>query len=133
MANKITETISLRIQGTSFAATLSGTGTVDQVGSNYTEETQTIPTASAVLLDIGVDIVEGNLGYLIVRNLAAPPAAAGDPKNIIDIATDDAMVNKIASIDPSKGGFIPPPGGTVGLYAKAQLADTQIVFLAIEK
>jgi len=132
MANKITETISLKITGASFAASMSGAVTIDQVGSNYTEETQTIISADAVALDIGAGIAEGSLGYLIVKNLAAAPVGDAEPNNI-DIATDEPMANKIATIGPGKSNYISPPAGTVALWGQAQVTDAQIVFLAIEK
>lgn len=124
MANKITQSITLKIAGSSFTASITGSSTIDQVGTNYTEETQLIPEAAAVVLDIGTSIPEGQLGYLEVKNL--------DTANPVDIATDADMVNKIATV--AAGGFslITPPGGTVALYAKATTADVQIVFLAIQ-
>lgn len=124
MANKITQSITLKIAGSSFTASITGSSTVDQVGTNYTEETQIIPEAAAVLLDIGSSIPEGQLGYLEVKNL--------DAENSVDIATDTDMVNKIATITAGGFSLITPPGGTVALYAKANTADVQIVFLAIE-
>lgn len=133
MANKITETVSLKITGPSFSATMSGTAITDQSGSHYTEQTQIISVAAPEQLDIAPDITEGSLGYLLVRNMGSPPAALTDPENVVDIATDEGMENKIATVRPGKGAFIPPPEGTVVFWAKAALADVTVIFLAVEK
>ncbi len=135
MANTIKETITLSISGPNFSASLGGSATSTQIGSNYTEESGLAETAAGVPIDINGKITEGNLGYLVVRNIAAPlptPATAAD-QPFIDIATDDAMANKIATIQPGKGSFIAVPGGTVALWAKGNLVDVPYVFLAIEK
>ena len=124
MANKITQSNTLKISGSSFTASITGNIVTDQVGTNYTEETQLITEAAAVALDIGSSIPEGQLGYLLVKNL--------DTENPVDIATDVDMVNKIATIVAGGGNQISPPGGTIALYAKATTADVQIVFLAIQ-
>src|SRR6266496_1068583 len=100
MANTIKESITLSISGPNFSASLGGSSTTTQIGSNYTEESALAETAAGVALDINSNIIEGNLGYLVVRNIAAPlpaPATAADQPSI-DIATDDAMANKIATI-----------------------------------
>jgi hypothetical protein len=123
-ANKITETITLKIAGTNFSASVTGGVTVDQVGTNYTEETQTITAAAPVQLDINPNIVEGNLGFLILKNV--------DVANAVNIATDSAMGNIIATIKATRAAYIPPPGGTVVLWAQAVGADVQVVFLACE-
>jgi hypothetical protein len=130
MANKITETISLRLAGTQSAASMAGTVTTDQVGTNYVQETQNADSSTAAALDITAGITEGNLGYLMIRNLATPNETSS---NTVDVATDAQMTNKIATILPGKGAFIPPPAGTVALWIKANVTDCQIAFLAIEK
>jgi len=129
MANKITESISLSIKGTSLSATMGGSVTIDQQGDNYTDETQDVPADVWTQLDIGSSIAEGDLGYLMIRNLTDPDAGAG---NDVEIATDNAGANRIAAVKPAKGNFISPPDGTVGLYAKPKIAGTKIAFLAIE-
>ena len=134
-ANKITETITLRIAGTSVAASMTGQLTFEQQGSNYVQETQLATVDAAVALDIQSDIEEGNLGYLMIRNLATLPKNPTPPKdeqNAIDVATDAGMTNKIATVYPERSLFIPPPGGTKGIWVQAKFADAPIVFLAIE-
>ena len=125
MANKITQQITLTLQGVSSRVSMSGQVTREQAGSNYGEETQTIDNAAATALDIPAAITEGNLGELMIRNL--------DAANPIDIATDDGMLHKIATVLAGKGNLISPPAGTVALWAKATGAPVQIEFLAIEK
>ena len=125
MANKITVSVSLQIAGTQVSAKLAGSSTVNQVGSNYGEETQTITESAGVALDIPATITEGNLGYLVVKNL--------DAANPIDIATDDAMLHKIATVLAGQTVLIFPPGGTVALWGKATTADVASAFLAVEK
>lgn len=125
MANKVTEGITLSITGLGSGSTsLAGSITFDQLGTNFTKETQIISASAGTLLDIGSAITEGNLGYLMVRNL--------DQNNSVDFATDSAMTKPIATIKPGKGNYVSPPAGTVGIYGKAQNADVQICFLAIE-
>jgi len=124
MANKITQTITLKVAGSASTASVSSTTNVDQVGTNYTEQTQVITESAPVQLDIGDSIPEGQLGYLLVKNL--------DAANPIDIATDNGMVNTIATIAANTGSTVSSPNGTTTLYAKATTADVQIVFLAIQ-
>ncbi len=124
MANKITQEITLKVAGVSSTASITSKTTIDQVGTNYTEETQLITSSAAVQLDIGTSIPEGQLGYLLVKNL--------DTANPIDIATDEAMTNKIATIAANNGSTVSSPGGTTVLWALATTADVQIVFLAIQ-
>jgi hypothetical protein len=125
MANKISRSVTVRLSGSNFSASMSGNTTQDQVGSNYTEETQLITESAPVQLDIGASIAEGNLGDLIVKNL--------DPTNYIELATDSGMLHKIATITAGKSDVVSPPGGTVGIWGQANTADVQIAFLAIEK
>jgi hypothetical protein len=132
-ANKITETITLKIAGTSLSASVGASVTTDQVGSNYNEETQLITAAVPVKIDISPDIADGNLGYFIARNLSVPQSGVlPADSTYVDIATDAAMVNKIATMQPGRGHYSPPPAGTVNLWAQAHGADVQIIFLAIE-
>lgn len=135
MANKITESISLTITGPSFSAKMAGAVTSEQEGSHYTEQTQVIPSGTeSEILDIAVDIPDGGLGYLIVRNMELKvDGVALDAQNAVDIATDEAIQNVIATIQPEKGVFLPPPNGTTQLWARAKNADAQIIFLAIQK
>jgi hypothetical protein len=119
--NSITETIALKVSGTAFSASMTGSTVTPQNGANFTEETQTIAT-SATALAIGTQIV--TLGYLMIKNT--------DATNYVDIATDDAMAHLIATIKPGKCAYIPSPGGTTALWAKANTAAVQIVFLAVE-
>lgn len=113
---------------------MTGQVTVDQVGSNYVQETQLATQAAAVQLDIQSDIAEGNLGFLMIRNLSPLPNPAPliANQNAVDVATDEAMTNKIATIYPEKSMYIPPPGGTKSIWVKAKFSDAPIIFLAVE-
>ncbi len=133
-ANKITESISLKLVSPGGTDSLSGSVVLDQIGSNFVKETQLITTADAIALDIPADIVNGKLGYLMIRNLAPIAVPPVDPaaEAYVDIALDEPMVNKIATIRPGKGAYIPPPGGVTALWGQANGADVQIIFFAIE-
>ncbi len=131
MANKITQSISLKISGTSFSAQVAGIVTTTQVGSNYTEETQLITVADAIALDIGSNISEGDLGYLLIRNLGEVDATDATA-NFVAIATDEPMANKVATIPPGQGILILPPAGTIALWGQSTVNDVQIIFLAVE-
>ncbi len=124
MANKITISVSLALAGSQVSARLAGSVTANQVGTNYGEETQTITQSAGIALDIPASITEGNLGYLVVKNL--------DAANPIAIATDSGMTHKIATIAAGQAVLILPPAGTVALWGKATTADVKVAFLAVE-
>lgn len=133
MANKITGTLTLSITaGSGNRASMTANISEDQDGSNYTEETQTIPVAPASSqLDIGEEIVK--LGHFLLRNLATPPVDKNVTPNDVSISTDEAGSNVIAVCSPGRGIYLAPPGATNVLYAAARVAPCPISFLAIEE
>jgi hypothetical protein len=132
-ANKITESLTISIRGAAFSASMTATATADQLGSAYNEESQTITSATVTKLDINPDIPDGKLGYFIFKNTSVPQVGVLPvDATYIDIATDDTMTNKIATVQPGRAAYLPIPGGTVNLWAQAHGANTPSVFLAIE-
>ena len=132
--NKITTTVTLKLVSPGGTDTLTATVTTDQVGSNFSKETQLITTADAIQLDIPSDIADGKLGQLMIRNMSAvanPTVALAD-ETYIDIALDEPMVNKIARVRPQECHLINSPAGTSTLFLQAHGADVPIIFFAIE-
>ncbi len=122
MANKITITSTLTLSAQHARPSMSFTLTFDQIGSNYTMETQTIGFGAGEALDVGGDI--GTIGFLLIQNL--------DITNYVEFALDSGMTNKIAKLLPGEGGMLPLPAGST-VYAKANVGAVQIAFLAIER
>jgi hypothetical protein len=135
MANTIKVTTSVTLSGTPDGGiSMSGSVTVPQQGSNFTKETQIISSTTVTPFDINPNIAEGDLGYFFVANTAQKVAGVlAQDSQFVDIFTDSAGNNKIASVLPSEHIFIRPPGGTVALFGKANNGgDIQVVFGAIE-
>jgi hypothetical protein len=140
MANKIKIETTITLTGANVSVKMAGSTTLDQIGSAYCEEVQIAPFAAAAALDIPDSIGEGDLALLVIKNLApvaedvdgVPLAHGSQP--FINVATDDAMANKILTVDPGHSTPLQPPEGTVGLWIKANgAADVEIAFLAIER
>lgn len=132
MANKIKVTISLGISGVGANSTLSSSYTADQIGSNFTHQTQLIGT-TAEALDIGTDIATGSLGYLVLRNLETPPLGATQTTgNVISVYSDAGATQKIAEVLPGHTILMPPSTLSTTVYCKASTATALLEFLAVE-
>ncbi len=122
MANKTKVTTTVTFTDSVGSQSLGGSFTRDQVGTNVTEETQTIAT-SATVLDIGAAITAGTLGILVIKNL--------DPTNYVEIATDVDMTKNVALINALEVVPIIPKAGN-SYWLKAHTASVQIKFMAVE-
>jgi hypothetical protein len=124
MANKITISIGVRLSGTGFSISGATSSTIDQVGTDYTAESQLIDKTTPALLDIGTGITEGQLGFLWVRNT--------DEANFVTLSSDAPGAVPIAKIPAGRSILLHPDGGTKVIYAKADTANVVVDFMAIE-
>jgi hypothetical protein len=133
MANKIKLTITLSVSGSNVSASMGGSTVIDQQGQNFTHETQVIGTSAAELLDVGTDIADTKMGYLVVRNLEQLPSGTKiTDGNVVKLYSDSAATKEIGQVYPGQGVFVGPPALTNAVYAKATLGNALIEFLAVE-
>ncbi len=133
VANKISVSQTVKVSDASGGVGMTATDVFDQVGTNYSKLTQTITNAVPVKLVVDQNIIDGNLGYVEVRNLGVKVAGVlPQDQNYLNIASDAGMVNLIMSVQPGISHFFQPPLGTINLWAQAHVADVQATVMAIE-
>ena len=100
-------------------ASLTGTISVTQTGTDATAQVQSIGFAAAELIDLGSDI--GTLGYIMIKNL--------DATNFVELSLND-FTQKFAKLRP--GEFILLPVSSNTIYAKADTGAVEVGYVAIE-
>lgn len=118
MANEVTISLSLGINKSGVASSLSHALQRDLTGANQISQVQSLTTDEEAIIfgDLG------NVAHLALRNLSAD--------NPVVISLDDQGADILCTLAPGDVAYLPAPSAT--LYAKASTATADLAVVACE-